>query len=266
MFVFKAAVVGAGTMGAEIAHAIAGANIPVVVKDAEPSRVESGLERARALWQRRVDAGKMQSSELDRSMALITGATDYEAFGDVDLVIEAVPEEIETKRTVFAELDQATPGHAIFASNASTLSITEMGEATSRPDKVVGLHFFYPASRARVVEVIEGADTSPETTQAASNFAQAIRKMPIRALDSPGFVVGRIISSVASELWRCEEDSGIDVHELETIIAASKATQASPIFGADLLGPETLSRLTAHLRECYGDRFYVGKGLHEDRS
>jgi 3-hydroxyacyl-CoA dehydrogenase len=88
MFVFKAAVVGAGTNGAEIAHTIAGAQIPVVLKDAEPSRVESGLERTRALWQGRVDAGKMHSSELDRNMALITGTTDYDAFGDVDLVIE----------------------------------------------------------------------------------------------------------------------------------------------------------------------------------
>jgi 3-hydroxyacyl-CoA dehydrogenase len=263
MFVFKAAVVGAGMIGAEIAHTIAGAEIPVVLKDIEASRVESALERARTLWQGRVDAGKMQSAELDRSMALITGSTDYEAFGDVDLVIEAVPEEMGLKRGVFAELDEVTPGHAILASNTSALSVTEMGEATSRPDKVVGLHFFHPASVARVVEVIEGDDTSPETVQAATNFVQAIRKMAIRALDSPGFVVNRIVSSTASEFWRYQEETGTDIQELDRIVAESKAAPMGPFLTADLLGLDTVSTLTAHLRECYGERFHVHRGMLE---
>src|SRR5207248_3427414 len=111
----------------------------------------------------RVDAGKMETAELERRLALITGTTTYDAFGDVDFVIEAVPERMQIKQTVFAELDVATPGHAILASNTSSLSITEMGEATSRPDKVVGFHFFYPASVMRLIEVIEGEDTASET-------------------------------------------------------------------------------------------------------
>jgi 3-hydroxyacyl-CoA dehydrogenase len=106
---------------------------------------------------------------------LITGTTTYDGFSDVDFVIEAVPEKIEIKQAVFAELDEVTPGGAILASNTSSLSITEMGDATLRPDKVVGFHFFYPASVLPLVEVIAGADTSAETMQAASNFAQAIR-------------------------------------------------------------------------------------------
>ncbi len=144
MFVFKAAVVGAGTMGGEIAHVIANADIPVVLKDVDQRFVDQGLDKARSLWQARVDAGKLDAEALQSKLGLITGATGYESFGDVDFVIEAVPERIEIKQTVFAELDEVTPGHAILASNTSSLSITEMALATSRPDKVVGFHFFYP--------------------------------------------------------------------------------------------------------------------------
>src|SRR5438874_2322748 len=160
MFVFKAAVVGAGTMGGEIAHAIAGADIAVVLKDVDSEYVEQGIAKARSLWQGRVDAGKLGSAELQRKLALITGTTDYAAFGDVDFVIEAVPERMELKQTVFCELDEVTPSHAILASNTSSLSITEMGEVTGRPDKVVGFHFFYPASVMRLIEIVAGGDAS----------------------------------------------------------------------------------------------------------
>src|SRR5207244_12849748 len=106
----------------------------------------------------------------------IGGTTGYEGFGDVDFVIEAVPERMQIKQAVFEELDAVTPGHAILASNTSALSITEMGEATSRPDKVCGFHFFYPASMMRLIEVIEADETSEDTMQSALNFAQQIRK------------------------------------------------------------------------------------------
>jgi len=151
-----------------------------VLKDVDQKFVEQGIAKARSLWQGRVDAGKLEAEELERKLRLIAGTTDYDGFGDVDFVIEAVPERIEVKQSVFSELDEVTPGHAILASNTSSLSITEMGEATGRPEKVVGFHFFYPASVMRLIEVVEGEDTSPDTAQAASNFAQAIRKLPIR--------------------------------------------------------------------------------------
>src|ERR1700684_1057510 len=175
MFVFKTAVVGAGTMGGEIAQAIASADFPVVLKDVEQKFVDQGIAKARSLWQAQVDAGKLDAAESERKLALISGATDCRGFGDVDFVIEAVPERMAIKQAVFSELDEVTPGHAILASNTSSLSITEMGEATTRPDKVVGFHFFYPASVMRLIEVVEGEDTAAETTQVASNFAQAIR-------------------------------------------------------------------------------------------
>jgi 3-hydroxyacyl-CoA dehydrogenase len=263
MFVFKAAVVGAGTMGGEIAHAIASADIPVVLKDIEDRFVDQGVEKARALWQERVDAGKLEPAELERRLGLITPTTGYEQFGDVDFVIEAVPERMEIKQAVFSELDEVTPGHAILASNTSSLSITEMGEVTIRPDKVVGVHFFHPASVMRLIEIVEGEDTSAETAQAAANFAQAIRKMPIRCGEAPGFVVNRILNSSMSELWRFQEETGTPVPELDRAIAESKAAPMGPFFLTDLLGLDTVLHVAEHLREAYGDRFFVHQGMRD---
>jgi 3-hydroxyacyl-CoA dehydrogenase len=263
MFVFKAGVVGAGTMGGEIAYVIADAGIPVVLKDVDQRPVDQGLEKAASLWQGRVDAGKLEPDEQQRRVGLITGTLGYEAFGDVDFVIEAVPERIEIKQAVFSELDEVTPGHAILASNTSSLSVTEMATATLRPDRVVGFHFFYPASFMRLIEVIEGEDTSLETVQAAVNFAQAIRKTPIRCGEAPGFVVNRILNSSVSELWRFQEESGIEVTELDKFVSESKAAPVGPFYLSDLLGLDTVLHVAEHLRESYGERFYVHARMRE---
>src|SRR3984893_2002594 len=197
MFVFKAAVGGAGTMGGQIAQTVAAAGIPVVLKDIDDALVQAGLKEARDVTQGQVsrlaEKGKITAEQADAQiqeiLGRIHGTTSYERFGDVDIVIEAVPERMEIKRSVFAQLDAAVPGHAILASNTSSLSITEIGEATLRPDKVVGFHYFYPASIMPLIEIVEGEETSAETVSAAVTFAQAIRKQPITCAEVPGFVV-----------------------------------------------------------------------------
>jgi 3-hydroxyacyl-CoA dehydrogenase len=271
MFVFKAAVVGAGTMGGEIAQVIASADIPVVLKDVDQKFIDQGLEKAEQVTQgqlgRLVKKEKLTQEQADAQAAEILGrihgTTEYEGFGDVDFVVEAVPEKMEIKQAVFGELDALTPGHAILASNTSSLSISEMADSTSRPDKVVGFHFFYPASMMRLIEVIEGDDTSPETMQAASNFAQAIRKMPIRCGEVPGFVVNRILNSAASEIWRHKDESGRSAEEIDKEIADAKVTPMGPFFLSDLLGLDTVLHVAIHLRESYGDRFYVSPEMKE---
>ena len=271
MYVFKAAVVGAGTMGGEIAQTIASAGIPVVLKDVEQRFVDQGLEKARQVTQGQlgglVAKEKITQEDADRQLeevvGRITGTTDYDGFGDADFVVEAVPERMPIKQTVFAELDVVTPGHAILASNTSSLSITEMGEATSRPDKVVGFHYFYPASIMRLIEVIEGDETSEETVQAAMNFAQQIRKQPIRCGEVPGFVVNRILNSAVSEIWRVQEQDGIDIKEVDRVVQESKAAPMGPFFLADLLGLDTVLHVAEHLHEAYGERFYVHKQMKE---
>jgi 3-hydroxyacyl-CoA dehydrogenase len=271
VFVFKAAVVGAGTMGGEIAQVVAAAGIPVVLKDVKQEFVDAGLAKAREVTQAQlgglVAKEKISQEDADRQLeevlGRITGATEYEGFGDVDFVIEAVPERMEIKQSVFGELDELTPGHAILASNTSSLSVTEMAEATLRPDKVCGFHFFYPASMMRLIEVIEGEETSDETLQAAANFAQAIRKTPIRCGEVPGFVVNRILNSAVSEVWRVTEEEGLDPHEVDNVIKDSGTVPMGPFFLTDLLGLDTVLHVAEHLRESYGDRFYVSPKMKE---
>jgi enoyl-CoA hydratase / 3-hydroxyacyl-CoA dehydrogenase len=269
MFVFKAAVVGAGTMGGQIAQTIAAAGIPVVLKDIRQDLVDAGLTEARNVTAgqvgKRVEKGKLTEeqgqAEIEAIVGRIHGTTTYEAFGDVDFVIEAVPERMEIKQAVFAELDAVTPGHAILSSNTSSLSITEIGEATLRPENVVGFHYFYPASIMPLIEVITGDDTSPETTQAAVNFAQAIKKNPITCAEVPGFVVNRILNSGISEIWRAQEERGLSIASIDKEVGAQNVTPMPPFFLIDLLGLDTVLHVAEHLQESYGDRFYVSEGM-----
>jgi enoyl-CoA hydratase / 3-hydroxyacyl-CoA dehydrogenase len=269
MFVFKAAVVGAGTMGGEIAQAIAAADIPVVLKDIKQEFVDAGLDKAREVTKGRLDRLVAKEkitqadadAQLEAVMGRIEGTTDYSGFGDVDFVIEAAPERMEIKRAVFSELDRVTPGHAILASNTSSLSITEMGESTLRPHKVVGFHFFYPASVMPLVEIIAGEDTDPETVTAALNFAQTIRKQPITCGEVPGFVVNRILMSAVGEVWRAQEQQGLSVKAVDEAIAAQKAAPMGPFFLIDLLGLDTALHVAEYLNESYGESFYVHEGM-----
>jgi 3-hydroxyacyl-CoA dehydrogenase len=271
MFVFKAAVVGAGVMGGEIAQVIAAADIPVLLKDVDRALVDAGLEKARQvteaqagkLVQREKLTAEQAEAQVEQTLSLITGTTAYDGFGDVDFVVEAVPERMEIKYEVFAELDAATPGHAILASNTSGLSITEIGDATNRPDKVVGFHFFWPASVMRLVEVVEGDDTSPDTVQAAANFAQAIRKTAIRCAECPGFVVNRILASTASEIWRHQDETGSDPEQLDALVKEAAQMPMGPFRVADMSGLDTVVKVARDMRDAYGDRFYVHKGMEE---
>ncbi|CAN5693225.1 MAG: 3-hydroxyacyl-CoA dehydrogenase family protein [Thermoleophilaceae bacterium] len=271
MYVFKAAVVGAGTMGGEIAQVIASTGTPVVLKDVEQKFVDQGLEKAREVTQGQLGglvkkekiSQEDADSQLEEITGRITGALSYDGFGDVDFVVEAVPERMEIKRAVFGELDVATPGHAILASNTSSLAITEMAKATSRPDKVVGFHFFYPASVMRLIEVIAGEETSESTMQSAANFAQAVRKQPLRCGEQPGFVVNRILNSAVSEIWRVQHDEDLDVKEVDKVVQESKAAPMGPFYLADLLGLDTILHVAEHLHASYGDRFFVSPNIKE---
>src|SRR5262245_13130850 len=261
MFVFKAAVVGAGTMGGQIAQTIAAAGFDVVLKDVKQELVDAGLSEAR-----NVTAGQMSGlvkkekltqeqadQQTEEIVGRIHGTTGYEGFGDVDFVVEAVPEKMEIKQAVFAELDAVTPGHAILASNTSSLSITEIGEATLRPEKVVGFHYFYPASVMPLIEVIVGEETSQETATAAYNFAQSIRKQPIVCGEVPGFVVNRVLMATMGEIWRAQEEQGLSIKGIDEAILGANLTPMGPYFLADALGLDIALHPAEHLHESYGE-------------
>jgi enoyl-CoA hydratase/3-hydroxyacyl-CoA dehydrogenase len=272
MFVSKAAVVGAGTMGGQIAQTIAAAGIPVVLKDISQELVQAGLDEARNVTSgqanKLAEKGKITpeqaQAQIEEVLGRIHGTTSYEGFGDVDFVIEAVPEKMQIKQTVFAELDAATPGHAVLASNTSSLSITEIGEATLRPEKVVGFHYFYPASIMPLIEIVEGEETSAETVAAAVTFAQAIRKQPITCAEVPGFVVNRILNSGTSEIWREQEQKGLSIKAIDEGVGAAGVIPMGPYFLVNLLGLDTVMHVAEHLAESYGEeRFYVPKGMQK---
>ena len=186
-----------------------------------------------------------------------------EQLKDCDLIIEAIAERMDWKLDLYKKIAPFIAPHAIVASNTSGLSITEIGDATNRPDKVVGFHFFWPASYMRLIEVIEGEDTSPETAQAAANFAQAIKKMPVRCHECPGFVVNRILVSTASEIWRYQDETGLAVEEIDEFIKERAQMPMGPFRVADMSGLDTVVKVARDMQEAYGDRFYVHKGMEE---
>ncbi|HXP37627.1 MAG TPA: enoyl-CoA hydratase-related protein [Solirubrobacteraceae bacterium] len=272
MFVFKAAVVGAGTMGGQIAQTIAAAGIPVVLKDIDDALVQAGLDEARNVTTGQIgklaEKGKITAEQAEEQIAAILGriegTTSYASFGDVDFVVEAVPERMEIKQAVFAEIDAATPGHAVLASNTSSLSITEIGEATLRPDKVVGFHYFYPASIMPLIEIVEGEETSQETVSAAVTFAQAIRKQPITCAEVPGFVVNRILNSSSAEVWREQEEKGLSIKKIDEGLGSAGILPLGPYTLINLLGLDTVLHVAEHLIESYGEeRFFVPKGMQK---
>jgi len=272
MFVFRAAVVGAGTMGGQIAQTIAAAGIPVVLKDIDDALVQAGLDEARNVTTGQItklaEKGKITAEQAEQQIAeilgRIEGTTSYAPFGDVDFVVEAVPERMEIKQAVFAELDASTPGHAILASNTSSLSITEIGEATLRPDKVVGFHYFYPASIMPLIEIVEGEETSAETVSAAVTFAQAIRKQPITCAEVPGFVVNRILNSSSAEVWREQEEKGLSIKKIDEGLGSAGILPLGPYTLINLLGLDTVLHVAEHLIESYGEeRFFVPKGMQK---
>ena len=258
-------------MGGEIAQVISSAGVPVVLKDVKQEFVDHGLEKARQVTQGQLGGlvakekitQEAADQQLEEVLGRIHGTTEYEGFGDVDFVIEAVPERMDIKQSVFAELDALTPGHAILASNTSALSITEMAEATTRPDKVCGFHFFYPASMMRLIEVIEGEETSEETLTTAANFVQAIRKTAVRCGEVPGFVVNRILNSAASEVWKVHR-RGEPRHR-----GGGPGHQGvghhpdGPLLPHRPAGPGHRAPCGRAPEESYGDRFYVSPKMKE---
>jgi len=253
MYIFKAAVVGAGTMGGEIAQVITYSGLPVVLKDIDQAMLDQGMAKARSIYQRRVDKGKMSAGDMESKMDLITPTLTYDEFEDVDLVIEAVPEVMSVKRAVFKELEGACPEGTIFASNTSALSISEMGAATGKPHKVVGMHFFNPASVMKLVEVIPGLDTDQETTDDTVMFAESLRKIPVVVQECPGFLVNRLLMPYLNEATKALEEGAASAAEIDEAIV-SWGMPMGPFTLMDMLGLDVCAQVGKYLYVEYGER------------
>ncbi|HXW76306.1 MAG TPA: 3-hydroxyacyl-CoA dehydrogenase family protein [Candidatus Eremiobacteraceae bacterium] len=263
MYIFKCAVVGAGAMGGEIAQVISWSGLPVVLKDVDQKALDHGMATARAIYQRRVDKGKLTKAEMDEKLALISPTLSYDEFGDVDFVIEAVPEKLEIKKSVFAELDRVCQSTAILATNTSALSITALAAATKRPTQVVGFHFFNPASVMKLIEVVSGAQTSQDTMETAVSFAEELRKIPVKVKECAGFVVNRVLMASMIEILRAQEELHVPYDQVDALVQAKGGVPMGPFLLADMLGLDIALDVAGTLEKAYGPRFAAPKELRD---
>ncbi|MFN2272656.1 MAG: 3-hydroxyacyl-CoA dehydrogenase, partial [Anaerolineae bacterium] len=250
---FKAAVVGAGTMGGEIAQVITYSGLPVVMKDIDQGMLDKGMEKVRSVYQRRVDRGKMSAGDMQAKLDLVTPTLTYDEFGDVDIVVEAVPEKMAVKRAVFKELEGICPEETIFASNTSALSISEMGAATGKPHKVIGMHFFNPAHVMKLVEVIPGLDTSQETVDDVVMFAESLRKIPVVVQECPGFLVNRLLMPYLNEATKALGEGAATATEIDQAVVAW-GMPMGPFTLMDMLGIDVCGHVGDYLYAEYGER------------
>ena len=258
MYVFKAAVIGAGTMGAEIAQVISISGLPVVLKDVDEGQLQRGMAHIKDIYARRVQRGRMTEREADDLLALVTGQLDYQGFSDVDLAIEAVPEKLELKRAVLAELEANLPSTALIGTNTSALPVSEIAQGLRKPARFLGLHFFFPASVMRLVEVIGGQSTDDETIDSGVEFVEGIRRIPVRVKECPGFLVNRVLMAGLAEVFRAESDLGLTPREIDAAVAASGLAPMGPYALADALGLDIAQDVSETLRAAYGERFDLG--------
>ena len=240
-------------MGAEIAQVISYSGIPVVLKDVNQEFVDKGLTKIRSIYQKRVDKGKMDASELENKMTLVSGTTSYESFKEVDIIIEAVPERMDLKKKVFQDLEPYVSENTIFATNTSALSISELGAATKRPEKMIGMHFFFPAHVMKLVEVIPGLATNTETIDDAVSFTESLRKIPVRVNECAGFLVNRLLMPYLNEAAFCLQEGAASVEQIDQA-AVSFGLPMGPFTLVDNLGLDVCADVVKVLLDSYGNR------------
>lgn len=254
-------VVGAGVMGSEIAQVAAAAGLDVVLRDVDAAAVGRGIDHVRSIGERRVARGRLTPEEAAAILGRIAAADDDEALADCDVIIEATTEVMAVKREVFARLDAVARPDAVLASNTSGLSITEMGRASAHPERVLGLHFFNPASVMRLVEVIPGKRTGEDAMGTAMDLVAQIGKTPVRVAECPGFLVNRVIIRALVEAYRRASEIGADRAAADAAVVEAGPAPMGPFALGDLIGLDTLLHVQRDLEEAYGDRFAVGDEL-----
>ena len=255
MYIFKAAVVGAGFMGSEIAQVITYAGLPVLVKDIDRAQLEAAEQTIARIYQRRVDKGKMSHDQMQQKMDLAEFTLTYDGFDDVDIVIEGVPEKMDFKKEVFAELDKVCHPEAIFVSNTSALSIAEMGAATGRLGQVAGMHFFSPAHIMKLVEVVYSPATSQDTVDTVEQFTQELRKIPVIVKECPGFLVNRLLMVYLNEAVLAFEEGAATVAEIDEALGRTGfGWPMGPFTLMDMIGNDVCYNVGKYLAGQYSER------------
>ena len=232
-------VVGCGLMGAGIAQVCAEAGYSVVVREVQDDLLKKGLARIDAFLQKGVDRGKVTAERKAEVVGRLHGTTDLAGLGACDIVVEAVVESLAAKREVYETLDAHCPKHTIFASNTSSLSVTEMAAFTRRPDRFVGLHFFNPVPLMKLVEVARTPLTSPEAFEAAFAFAASLGKTPVRTTDKTGFIVNRLLVPYLLDAIRALEEGVGSVPDVDEAMKLGCGYPMGPFTLLDFVGLDT---------------------------
>ena len=263
MEIKKIGVVGAGTMGNGIAQVAAQIGCEVIMRDIEDAFVERGMKNIEKFLSKSVEKGKLEASEKDAILGRIKGTTDMGDLKDVDFVVEAVIEDLELKKKVFKELDELCRPEVILATNTSSMSITEIAAATSRPDKVCGMHFFNPVPLMRLVEVIRGYFTSDETIATTTELAKKMGKITVEVKkDSPGFIVNRIMIPHMLEAIKIVEEGIASIEDVDTAVKNGLNYPMGPFELMDLTGIDIAYFVTEYFyRELNKESKWVSPNL-----
>ncbi|MCI6019899.1 MAG: 3-hydroxybutyryl-CoA dehydrogenase [Clostridiales bacterium] len=260
----KVFIVGAGQMGLDIGQVMAKAGIEVVFRDINDAILDGAKAKLTKGLDRLISKGKMDEAGKEAILSKISFTTELSAAADADLVIEAIVENVNIKKSVFGELDGICKPETIFATNTSSIAITEIAAATKRADKFIGMHFFNPATVMKLVEVIRGLHTSDETFKAVYDLSAAIGKDPVEVKEGPGFVVNRILIPMINEAIMVYEEGLASVEDIDKAMKLGCNHPMGPLALADLIGLDTcLHIMDVYLAETGDSKYRASRLLRQ---
>lgn len=257
MEIKKVGVVGCGLMGSGIAQVCAQSGYQVVVSEINDELLNKGLASISLFLTRNVKRGRVSQAEKEATLARIKGTTNTKDFGDCDLIIEAAIEKMDVKKKIFAELDKICSKDAILATNTSCLSIIDMARVTTRPEKVLGMHFFNPAPLMKLLELVKTIATSDETLEIAKEFGKSVGKTTIVAPDTPGFIVNRLLIPFMNGAFRMLEAGLASKEDIDTGVRMGLGHPMGPLTLADLIGMDTNLFIASAIYEELKDPAYA---------
>lgn len=249
-------VMGAGTMGNGIAHVFARSGYDVLLCEIEQRFLDRGLDTLRKNLERESAKGKITADNAKASLARVTGVLNRERLAECDFVIEAATEKFEVKKTIFTDLDRVTRKDVILASNTSSISVTKLANVTSRPDRVIGMHFFNPVPMMKLVEVIRGMATSQETFAQIQDLALKLEKTPVEVNDAPGFVSNRVLMPLLNEAMYAVMEGVATPEAVDEVFKLGMAHPMGPITLADFIGLDVCLDIMRVLQDGFGDPKY----------
>jgi 3-hydroxybutyryl-CoA dehydrogenase len=247
------AVVGSGLMGSGIAEVTARAGHATLIREVNDELLDQGMGRIRKSLDRAVDKGKLDAPVRDEVMGRVRGTTALEDLAEADLVIEAIVENLEAKKELFAALDDICPEHTLFASNTSSLTVTEMAAATNRPDRFMGLHFFNPVPVMKLVEVVRTIATGDAAFDTAYQFVQSLGKQPVEAKDASGFIVNRLLVPYMLDAIRSLEHGLGSIEDIDRSMVLGLGYPMGPFTLSDFVGIDTLFRIAEIMYDEYAE-------------